>query len=338
MTAERARDVDAVGTRDAALTLSSARGFSLNTSRPPAASSPSSGSREVNRYRRVLWNALHTIVGSFSAVCFVSLPLPLARLSFCGTPWNIASLMNRSVFSTLPMIRAHRLVTRLTTFTPSNVEYSKKCPDWSNTAFGNPISKSGLLPISRSTASLLPKSISSSLYASAPARWTSLADSSVSSMTHRNLPVAKRNTRTLLSGPMVENCSPSWLTSRDSALVFALAMWYRSVSSLNLKSTSSGVGASYVAGDQYSITPLSSELMTHLLAALYLMHLTAALCSSSVCTGVWSPLAPSYTCIAPSGAPTAIFCCASPFLYTNSHAVGTNCVRIMRVMSKLTTS
>ena len=41
-----------------------------------------------------------------------------------------------------------------------------------------------------------------------------------------------------------------------------------------------------MAGDQYSITPLSSELIQHLFAALYLTHLTAALCSSSVCTGV----------------------------------------------------
>ena len=86
MIAVRASDVDAVGTRDAALTLSSASGFSLNTSLPPAASSPSSGSRRVNRYTRVLWNALHTSVGSFSTVCFVSFPLPLLRLSFCGTP------------------------------------------------------------------------------------------------------------------------------------------------------------------------------------------------------------------------------------------------------------
>ena len=142
------------------------------------------------------------------------------------------------------MILAHRLVTRLITFTPSSVEYSKKFPDSSNMAFGNPTSRSGLLPISLSTASLLPKSMSSSLYAAAPARWTSLADSRVSSMTHRNLPVAKRNTLTFLSGPKVENCSPSWLTSMDNALVFALARAYRSVSSLNLNSTSSAAGAS----------------------------------------------------------------------------------------------
>mmetsp|Transcript_13033 Transcript_13033/g.31577 ORF Transcript_13033/g.31577 Transcript_13033/m.31577 type:complete len:249 (-) Transcript_13033:887-1633(-) len=235
ITAVRASDVDAVAAKDAALTISSASGFSLKTSRPPTASSASSGSRRVKRYRRVFWNALQTSVGSFSVAALVSFPDPRLRLSFWGTPWNMARRMKRSVFSTLPIIRLHRLVTRFTTLIPSSVGYSRKLPDSSNTALGNPTSSD--LPISRSTARRRPKSISSRLYDSFPDRCTSLADSSDSSMTWRSLPVAKRNTRTRRSGPMVENCSPSLLISRLSALVLALARLYRSVSDLKRKST-----------------------------------------------------------------------------------------------------
>ena len=120
-------------------------------------------------------------MGSFSVVALVSFPDPRPRLSFCGTPWNMARRMKRSVFSTLPIIRLHRFVTKFTTLMPSSVGYRRKLPDSSNTALGKPTSSD--LPISRSTARRRPKSMSSRLYASFPDRCTSLADSSDSSIT-----------------------------------------------------------------------------------------------------------------------------------------------------------
>mmetsp|Transcript_4366 Transcript_4366/g.18600 ORF Transcript_4366/g.18600 Transcript_4366/m.18600 type:complete len:303 (+) Transcript_4366:589-1497(+) len=274
-------------------TTSRAAGFSLNTSLPPPASSPSSGSLLVNRYRRLFWNALHTSVGSFSVAALMSFPLPRERLSFCGTPWNIASRANRSVFSTLPTIRAHRLVTKLTTLIPSSVAYRMKFPLSSKMAFGYPVAEScSDLPISRSTATRRPKSISSSAYVGLPDLCASFALSSDSSMTYRSFPEPKRNTRTFLSGPVVVNCSPSGETSSVSALVFAFASAYRSVSSLNRNETAS-CGNSYVDGDQYSMTPLSSAEITTRFAALYFMTRTAALCVSSTFTGSVDPDAAS---------------------------------------------
>jgi hypothetical protein len=54
MIAVRAREVEDVAAKSLALTISSASGFSLKMSRPPVASSVSTGSRRVNRYSRVL--------------------------------------------------------------------------------------------------------------------------------------------------------------------------------------------------------------------------------------------------------------------------------------------
>mmetsp|Transcript_5123 Transcript_5123/g.17075 ORF Transcript_5123/g.17075 Transcript_5123/m.17075 type:complete len:255 (+) Transcript_5123:1796-2560(+) len=223
----------------AGATTSCAAGFSLNTSRAdPTASSSSTGSLRVKRYRRAFWNALHTNVGSFSTLALMSLPLPRDLLSFCGTPWNIASFENRSVFSTLPSIRTHRLVTRLTTLIPINVAYRTKLPLSSKIAFGYPALVScNVRPISRSIAILRPKSMSSSAYVATPLRCASFAVSGLSSMTYRSLPVSKRNTRTFRSGPVVVNCVPSGDISSVSALVFAFARAYKSVSSLNRNET-----------------------------------------------------------------------------------------------------
>ena len=77
-------------------------------------------------------------------------------------------------------------------------------------------------------------------------------------------------------------------------MVFAFASAYRSVSSLNRNETAS-CGNSYVDGDQYSMTPLSSAEITTRLAALYFMTRTAALCVSITFTVSVAPDAASYT-------------------------------------------
>ena len=71
-------------------------------------------------------------------------------------------------------------------------------------------------------------------------------------------------------------------------------------------------GNSYVVGDQYSTTPLSSAEITARFAALYRIARTVARCAETIFTGVAASYAASYTCIAPVGAAIAIFCWASP--------------------------